>query len=121
MMALISRVADCKQGIPGDLALDGKHVVFRIGDIITIVKVRVRADRNHGMKVESGIRILGRHVVRWEGKWKWIDILRTVSGVGERCGEEWRRGAQIVISEWRDAVHDSGGKPGKRGVDEDRK
>src|ERR1035438_5919672 len=117
MMALISRIANGKQGIPRDLALNGKHVVFRIRDAITVIKVRVSANRDHGIKIESGIGSLRGHVVRRERKWKWIGILSTVSGISERSGEKRRRGTQIVISEGRDAIHDSGAEPRECGVE----
>src|ERR1039458_10094655 len=119
MMALISRIANGKQSIPRDLALDGKLVGFRIRDAITVIKVRVSANRDHGIKIESGIGSLRGHVVRRERKWKWIGILSTVSGISERSGEKRRRGAQIVISEGRDAIHDSGAEPRERGVEDD--
>src|SRR5580704_566615 len=118
MMALIPRVADGQKGFTSDLPLDGEHVVLRIRDGVAVVKERVRTNWDHEAKVESGIRMLCGHVVRWKCKRKWIGILRTVPGIGERSCEQRRSGAQVVISVRRNAVHDSGAEPGERGVED---
>ena len=62
--------------------------------------------------------MLGGNIMRREVKRKWIGILRAVTGVDERRREQRRRGTQIVISEGRNAIHDAGAKPGKRGVED---
>src|SRR5580698_10030997 len=118
MMALITCITHGEQRLAGDLSLNGEHVVLRVGDAVAVVEKWIPADRDHGVEVESGIRMLGGYVIRREGKRERVGILRSVSGVGKWCREQRRRGAQVVISVGRHAVHNSGAESGKRGVED---
>src|SRR5215467_6629252 len=117
MMTLISRIAQGQQRAGKELTLDRQHVALVVGHPVVMKEVRCSIHRKVIAEIDLGLRVSGRSVQwrRWERES--LARVRAVGCSNEGRLQQRRRGAQVVISIGRNAIHDTGGQALECGIE----
>src|SRR5436190_9981881 len=100
MMPLVAGVTESEQAAGKKLPLNRKHVAFVVWHLIVREEVRRGIYGNVIAEVDFRVRIHRRRIQRRLRKRESLTGILAVSCSDERRVEQWRGGAQIVISIW---------------------